>query len=188
MNLSHNLSGITVGQRASDGYINATALASAHRQATGRRRDVAEWLRSKRIQKSFDSISLTAGIPVKQLYEVFEGAPENGGGTWIHPKLLDSFIEFLCKPINAKPTFLYIIGDKERNVCKIGISGDPHERLKSIQTGYPWRLDIWLELAINNPERIEKILHTRFGEYRLNGEWFDAAVFKKLDLNEFKEL
>lgn len=184
MNLTHNLSGIAVNQRVTDGYVNATALATAHKQATGQRKDVKDWLQNKRTQETLKHLCLEIGISVNQLCEVSGGSPLNGGGTWIHPKLLNSFMEFLGKSANSKPAFLYVIGDKERNVCKIGISGDPCERLKRIQTGYPWPLDIWLELAIANPAKVEKILHTKFQEFRLNGEWFDACVFNNLNLNE----
>lgn len=188
MNLTHNLSGVAVNQRVIDGYINATALTTAHKQATGQRKDVANWLSNKRVQETLKHISSTTAVPVTELYQVLQGGIPEEQGTWIHPRLLDSLMEFLCKPANSKPTFLYVIGDKERAVCKIGISANPYERLKNLQTGYPWNLDIWLELMIDAPEKVEKILHTRFAEFRLNGEWFDAIVFKKLDLNELKEL
>lgn len=188
MNLTHDPSGSAINQRVTDGYINATALTTAHKQATGQRKDVANWLSNKRTQGTLECISSETGIPANHLYEVFGGAPSSGGGVWIHPRLLDLLIEFLCRPANSKPTFLYVIGDKERAVCKIGISANPYERLKKLQTGYPWTLDIWLELMIEAPEKVEKILHTRFADFRLNGEWFDAIVFKKLDLNELKEL
>ena len=95
MNLSHNLSGITVGQRASDGYINATALTTAHKQATGKRKDVADWLRNKRTQETLEHLSSAVRIPVFELYQVFEGASENGGGTWLHPKLSVRFAVWL---------------------------------------------------------------------------------------------
>ncbi|BAT56823.1 KilA-like protein (plasmid) [Nostoc sp. NIES-3756] len=42
--ISHQLHGSPVEQRQRDGYINATALSSAYKLATGKRRDVAHWL------------------------------------------------------------------------------------------------------------------------------------------------
>ena len=187
MNLTQILPELSVCTRESDGYINLTHIATAYQQTTGRRKNVAGWLENKSTQKQLTLISLLLGLPEKRLYEVFQGG--NGrGGVWAHPKLLDSFVEFLGKPANSKPSFLYVIGDRERKVCKIGISANPYERLKRLQTGYPWTLDIWLELMIDAPEKVEKILHTRFADFRLNGEWFDAVVFKQLDLNELKEL
>lgn len=94
-NLTHNLSGISVSQRVTDGYINATALTAAHKQATGQRKDVADWLRNKRVQQSLEHLSLAARIPVIDLYQVFQGSPELGGGTWLHPKLSVRFAIWL---------------------------------------------------------------------------------------------
>lgn len=73
MNLTHNLSGISVNQRAIDGYINATALASAHKESTGKRKDVAEWLKTKRTQETLEHLNSITGIPVIELYQVFGG-------------------------------------------------------------------------------------------------------------------
>jgi len=94
-NLTHNLSGISVPQRSIDGYINATALTAAHKQATGQRKDVADWLRNKRVQQSLEHLSSITGIPVIELYQVFQGSPELGGGTWLHPKLSVRFAMWL---------------------------------------------------------------------------------------------
>ena len=94
-NLAHNLSGISVPQRVADGYINATALTAAHKQATGQRKDVANWLGNKRVQQSLEHLSLAAKIPVFDLYQVFQGSPESGGGTWLHPKLSVRFAIWL---------------------------------------------------------------------------------------------
>lgn len=185
--INHEVDGLTVGQQKENGYINATRLTQAHKQMTGQRRDVANWLSNKRVQETLNHLSLNTGKSVNELCKVVQGSPENGGGTWIHPDLLESFQEYLNKPSNKKPSFLYIIGDKQRNVCKIGVSSNPHERLKRIQTGYPWELDIWLEIGVKNAAMIERNIHLKFSDFKLRGEWFDGAVFKLLDLNEFKE-
>ena len=95
MNLTHNLSGVVISQRAIDGYINATALTTAHKQATGQRKDVADWLRNKRIEQSLKHLCSITAIPVNELYQVFQGSPENGGGTWLHPKLSVRFAIWL---------------------------------------------------------------------------------------------
>lgn len=94
-NLTHNLSGISVSQRVIDGYINATALTTAHKQATGQRKDVANWLVNKRVQQSLEHLTSITGIPVIDLYQVFQGSPELGGGTWLHPKLSVRFAIWL---------------------------------------------------------------------------------------------
>jgi len=89
--ITHNINKSVVEQRKLDGYINATALTSAYKLASGKRRDVSEWLSNKRTQESLKHLSSKTDIPVIELYQVFQGSPETGGGTWIHPKLAVRF-------------------------------------------------------------------------------------------------
>jgi|GEM_PF-2304626 len=89
--IAHKVDELLVEQRQSDGYINATALSKVHKMATGKRRDVSEWLENKRTKETIEHLSSRTGIPVFELYQVFQGSPENGGGTWIHPKLAVRF-------------------------------------------------------------------------------------------------
>ncbi|MBD2504871.1 KilA-N domain-containing protein [Anabaena azotica] len=89
--ISRQLHGSPVEQRQRDGYINATALSSAYKLATGKRRDVAHWLELERTKETLNHLSSITGIPVIELYQSFRGSPENGGGTWIHPKLAVRF-------------------------------------------------------------------------------------------------
>lgn len=89
--ISRSLHGSPVEQRQRDGYINATALSSAYKLATGKRRDVAHWLELERTTETLNHLSSITGIPVIELYQSFRGSPENGGGTWIHPKLAVRF-------------------------------------------------------------------------------------------------
>jgi hypothetical protein len=91
----HNVNGLSVGLRQSDGYINATRLTQAYKEQTGKRRDVNDWLRNKRTQETLKHLSSVTVIPVNQLYQVFQGSPDNGGGTWIHPKLATRFAIWL---------------------------------------------------------------------------------------------
>ena len=94
-NITHNVSGISVPQRVVDGYINATAMSTAHKQSTGKQKNVADWLRNKRTQESLKHLESNMGIPIFELYQVFEGSSENGGGTWLHPKLSVRFAMWL---------------------------------------------------------------------------------------------
>ncbi|MEG3840476.1 KilA-N domain-containing protein [Microcoleus sp. herbarium14] len=93
--IPHNVSNIAVGQRKKDGYINATALTTAYKKATGKKRDVSDWFQNKRTQESLKHLSCNTGIPVFELYQVFQGSPDNGGGTWLHPKLSVRFAIWL---------------------------------------------------------------------------------------------
>ena len=89
--VTHTVNNFVVEQRARDGYINATALASAYKQATGKRRDVGHWLELERTKETLQHLSSITGIPVIELYQVFRGSPSSGGGTWLHPQLAVRF-------------------------------------------------------------------------------------------------
>lgn len=83
--------GTIVEQRRKDGYLNATGLSAAYQNRSGKRREVSSWLANKRTKEMLEHLSRNTGIPVNELYQVFQGAPEAGGGTWIHPKLATRF-------------------------------------------------------------------------------------------------
>ena len=90
-----------VEQRVTDGFINATAMAVAHGK------DLSQWLRTKDAYDTFEALACMSGFnPVdlqdsdrvgfsaKKMADYFprfivskRGAPENGGGTWLHPDI-----------------------------------------------------------------------------------------------------
>jgi len=93
--ISHDVNGLIIGQQEGSGYINATRLTQAHRQSTGQRRDVANWLNNKRVQETVSHLSVVTGIPVTGLYQVVQGGTPEKQGTWIHPKLATRFAMWL---------------------------------------------------------------------------------------------
>ena len=89
--ITHRVNDTLIEQRQSDGYVNATALAKAYKLTSGKRRDVGHWLEMDRTKETLQHLSSITGIPVIELYQVFRGSSENGGGTWIHPRLAVRF-------------------------------------------------------------------------------------------------
>lgn len=83
--IAHNLYGIAIGQRISDGYINATKLAKAYTENTGIVKRVQHWLDTDRAKSYIEMLSAKTGIPALELVQVKKGG--NNAGTWIHPKL-----------------------------------------------------------------------------------------------------
>jgi len=98
--ISHEYNGIIIHQRQDDGLINATAMCSVFNK------EVVHWLRLdstlELVEELANRLNVTANsIPaLKQdsantriykmypsLVSVKRGAPENGGGTWVHYKL-----------------------------------------------------------------------------------------------------
>jgi hypothetical protein len=74
--------------------------------------------------------------------------------------------------------------DRKRKVCKIGVSNNPDKRLQTVQVGYPWDLKMHRYVKIANAVDIEKKLHNRFADFRLNGEWFSSQVIDLIDWGE----
>jgi hypothetical protein len=90
--IAHTVHNIIVSQRKDDGYLHATALAKAYESATGKRKDVKDWLITKRANDYIQRLSDNTGIPVLSLVIQKQGKK---GGTWIHPKLAIPFATWL---------------------------------------------------------------------------------------------
>ena len=73
----------------SDAWFNATQVASNF----GKKPD--DWLRTSDTKEYIQAISQICAIDENQLVSVKRGAPTNGGGTWMHPKLGIPFARWL---------------------------------------------------------------------------------------------
>ncbi len=84
---------------------------------------------------------------------------------------------------NSRNKILYLLVIRDINVYKIGISVDVAKRIKTLQTGCPYKIEV---LKVYNSEiasKIEKILHRQYSakkidynEYNLKGEWFNLDI------------
>jgi len=99
----YQVNGVAIEQRHTDGFINATAMVTAHSK------DIAQWFRTKTTLELFCALADELEIPVNSVdlqnssisrlsaskyVKMFPGlifsrggAPETGGGTWLHPDL-----------------------------------------------------------------------------------------------------
>ena len=108
-----------------------------------------------------------AGIPVRLV-------SGHSGLVHIGASLIRS-IEHLT-PIRGG-TFVYFIQDGQA-ATKIGISGDPAQRVASLQTGHPEPLHLWKTIRCRSSadaRAVERDLHMYFERQRMNGEWFDLT-------------
>lgn len=84
--------------------------------------------------------------------------------------------------------YIYFIRDELGHI-KIGIAKNIKKRFDTIQTYNPMRLEVYRTLEIENMQiasKLEKILHTKFKEYRLQGEWFEEGpIIKFLNQSSF---
>jgi hypothetical protein len=76
--------------------------------------------------------------------------------------------------------FIYLrISPKHKDLekVKIGVARDPEHRLKCLQTGCPFRLEIVyiFKVPIGMESDLEKTLHKKFGKCHIRGEWFTSS-------------
>lgn len=74
------------------------------------------------------------------------------------------------KPAPSYASLVYLIHGSGHH--KIGITIDTNKRLKGIQTSCPFPVEIVKTWKSENAQAVEQAMHRRFGEHRLNGEWF----------------
>ncbi|MFN3891966.1 MAG: GIY-YIG nuclease family protein [Beijerinckiaceae bacterium] len=65
---------------------------------------------------------------------------------------------------------VYFIQDMRTGAVKIGVSADPAQRLRQLQTGTSNRLCIIR--ALDGDDRAERWLHKKFATHHIRGEWF----------------
>jgi hypothetical protein len=86
------------------------------------------------------------------------------------------------------PGYVYLVGNKDKKIYKIGKSRQPKERYKAIATKLPFPAEIVHVVGSDDTEKAEKILHTYFASKRTHGEWFelpDEDVVKITNLISF---
>lgn len=75
-----------------------------------------------------------------------------------------------------KQQVIYVIGHPGHRIAKVGTTSNLPARLRAIQTGHPFRLEVlW---SCPGGRRLESWLHEGLAPRRLTGEWFD---FDELD-------
>jgi hypothetical protein len=84
----------------------------------------------------------------------------------------------LVAPRRTATQYVYVLRAPD-GTSKIGIAGDPAQRLRDLQTGSP----VVLKLVGVMPGglSLERLLHRRFAAHRLHGEWFSPAIQDDLD-------
>lgn len=77
------------------------------------------------------------------------------------------------EPEVPKRNCVYFVQARHLGLIKIGFSGNPQKRLRSLKTGSPDELSI-LKVIKGSP-RLEAELHRRFVSDRVRGEWFKPS-------------
>lgn len=69
-------------------------------------------------------------------------------------------------------TFIYFIQSEQGGPVKVGMAQNPAKRLRELQTGNPFTLEV-RRVVIAEPLE-EGRIHRLFAAYRMSGEWFRA--------------
>ncbi len=74
-------------------------------------------------------------------------------------------------------TKVYIIGERDSNVLKIGIAHNTAKRLRNLRTANPYDIEILWERSIGSHARmIEQRVHVILACVRIRGEWFRISL------------
>lgn len=83
--------------------------------------------------------------------------------------------------------YVYLIGEiNDENKYKIGSTkcSDINKRLKQLQTGNSNQLIIKSYYETNKPFKLETMLHNKFKNNNVIGEWFEMTEKDIIDFNE----
>jgi hypothetical protein len=93
-------------------------------------------------------------------------------------QILQALNEFeIPEDLAGEGLCVYVIRNTGTGSVKIGVSRDPAERLKQLQTGSDAQLELVAVKRTANAFAEEAALHRKHGERRLCGEWFSAETF-----------
>jgi Meiotically up-regulated gene 113 len=114
-------------------------------------------------------------VVVLPLHEVFTWAFDAQG----NPK------EF--PPVERLQQYVYAIREGDTNNIKIGISNNVINRVAILQIGSSLSLSIVSIWSVDNPGRIERLLHKKLSRYRIHGEWFSLNKTSLQNLMDYME-
>lgn len=119
--------------------------------------------------------------PLSVFAEFFTGliAPQ----TAIAVRVVES-IEYIRVP-NYNLTYVYALQCEETGNIKIGVAEDWRQRIKSIQSMSPTKLEL-VFCIVAESRRFESYLHRKLSKFRIHGEWFTADKEVVELLNSYK--
>ncbi|WLW38125.1 hypothetical protein [Halorubrum tailed virus BLv36] len=80
-------------------------------------------------------------------------------------------------PTPKPKEYVYLIHSNAGHT-KIGISMQPQQRKRSLQTGSAHDLELLATRQSQNPAELEKSLHDKYEKHHVRGEWFDIPKDK----------
>lgn len=88
--IPHTIEGTVIEQRATDGYINATAMCKVAGKL------FADYARLGSTKEFLEALSSDMGIPISELFQVVKGGSDPlRQGTWVHPDVAINLAQWL---------------------------------------------------------------------------------------------
>ena len=165
-NIIRSFNQVDIWQKREDGYINLNQMANA----TGKR--IQNWLRlqsTKELLESFVDEDETSSLALITKNGGFGG----GGYTLAHPSIAKKFWDWCNKRKTTKSNIVYLV--QCGYFLKIGIAHQSkmNQRLNALQVGNPFELR--LLSTIKGEEKEEKLLHLKYKDLLVRGEWFHLS-------------
>lgn len=85
-------------------------------------------------------------------------------------------------PEECVDMYVYAIRNTVTGSIKLGISRDPQQRLKQLQTGNDCALELMASIKAENRFQDEATLHHVHAAAHIRGEWFDQSVSSEVAL------
>jgi len=78
----------------------------------------------------------------------------------------------------SQRVFVYIIGNADQNIFKLGMASDPFQKLSSLQEGNPYKLSIFCKVCAgskNEAALVEALGRRELAEYEGAGGWYTSV-------------
>lgn len=97
---------------------------------------------------------------------------EDAGRTWLEYAERAEITLLGAQSARHRPKgHVYLLGSPD-GYCKIGRTVQLSQRLLSLSLQLPFKVELIHSIPTSDPVWAERYLHRRFGQCRLNGEWF----------------
>jgi hypothetical protein len=80
---------------------------------------------------------------------------------------------------------IYIVNMANTNLYKIGITKDFSQRLRNLQTGNPFIIEVHNFYPMKTNTEMESFLHKRYQHKKLSGEWFELTYEDLNNIHDF---
>ena len=74
--------------------------------------------------------------------------------------------------------YVYLIGSSRFGWYKIGMSKTVSVRVKNLGVLLPFKIEVFALWATSNPGLLERLLHEKYSENVINGEWFSFSRYQ----------